>query len=435
MLDFKTLRPIQAMAASIFFKHRRLMLCLPRQFGGKTELGCRLGKDFVDAYDHRLSWLFLAKSAPARKKATREKFMRIFDRKDYVVNTEIIYPKKRPANQILMGSVDKDPDSIRGGTNGGFHWAEVAFSKLEHGESITDVFLKIVKPTGTLIDGYGLMESTTNGKNGWYDIWNSAHEFGFKKLLISFSQMLEMGLVSQEVYDKQKSETLPLIFRQEFECEFVTFQGLVYEEFHEDIHVQDVAPPEEWQRTICAIDWGFSPSATAVLFGYVRDDTIYIFDESYETKQLLEDTYVSIMARLSRWNIVNFAATADHDLARIEELNRRGISCGQAKKANVLGNRIEVKERFWKNKIVIDPRCKFLIRDLVTATWHERIEGELDYTQCTYGHFDSEAALRYLVRELSAFEQEAPEINPHIGLDEASAREWEARREYDAFEG
>ncbi len=361
--------------------------------------------------------------------------MRLFDRQEYIVNTEIIYPKKRPANQILMGSVDKDPDAIRGGTNGGVHWSEVAFSKLEHGESIQDIYFKVIQPTTELRDGFCFLESTNNGKNGWFDLWESAHEIGFQRLRISLGMMVEMGLVSLETYEKVKKKYPPLVFRQEYECEFVTFQGLVYEEFKEEVHVQEVAPPEDWQKCIAAIDWGFDPSATCVLFGYVRDEVIYIFDEIYATKQLLEDTYQSIMARLARWNVSNFAATADHDLARIEELNRRGISCGQATKANVLGNRIEVKEKFWNNKIVIDPRCQYLIRDLVTATWHEKKEGDLDYTQCTYGHFDAEAALRYIVRELSGFEQEEPETNPHLGLDEASAREWMNRRLVDANQG
>lgn len=54
-----------------------------------------------------------------------------------------------------------------------------------------------------------------------------------------------------------------------------------------------------------------------------------------------------------------------------------------------------------------------LIRDLQTAVWDGKKEGELDYDQCTYGHFDAEAALRYLVRELGKAERQAPLLNPH----------------------
>lgn len=418
------------MAASLLLRHRKLLLCLPRQFGGKTEFGCRAAHDLLSNVDG-ISALFLAKSAPARKKATREKFMRIFEPETFSVNTEIIYHKRKPANQLLMGSVDKDPDGQRGGTYGYVHWSEVAFSKLEHGESITDVFLKVVKPTLSLLDGYGLLESTNNGKNGWYDIWESYKEFGFARLLVSFSQMLEMGLVSQEDYDKEKRETLPLIFRQEFDCEFVSFQGLIYEEFDPRRHIwENMPPPEHWQRVIMAIDWGYNPSATCVLFAYVHEGVVHIFDEIHEKEQLLDECYQAITERLNHWSIQHFAGTADHDLLRIEELNRRGIPCGKAQKANVMGNRIEVKEMLWKDRIKIHPRCKALLRDIETAVWHKKKEGELDYDQGgkDQGHYDGEAALRYLIRELKGYEHDEPEQNPHAALDQASAREWQLRR-------
>jgi hypothetical protein len=422
-LNFKTLRPIQAMAASMLLRYRKLMLCLPRQFGGKTELGVRMGEDLLRMSRHPVTGLFLAKNSSARRKAAREKFLRIYDPKTFSINTEIIYSKARPANQLLMGSVDKDPDAQRGGTYNWIHWSEVAFSKLEHGVTIMDVHTKTLRPATSQTDGYALYESTNNGHNGWKDLWDNHKELGFHRLMVPFWMMLEMGLVTQEEYDKEKSETLPLVFRQEYECEFVTFAGLTYEEFDEGTHVCPVPPPETWQKVVMAIDWGWDPSATCVLFAYIKDGIVHVFDEIYAKQQRLEETHASIVARLQHWRIFGeLAAVADHEEDRIAELELRGIPCSKAKKANVLGARLEIKELIWKNKFLVDPRCKYTIRDLTTAVWHEKKEGDLDYTQCTYGHFDAEAALRYLVRELKTSENVAPIVNPYIGVDDASAR-------------
>ena len=71
MLNFMTLRPVQAMAASAFFKHRRLMLSLPRQFGGKTELGVRLTQDLLTQADPRQA-IFLAKDKKSAKRSVRD---------------------------------------------------------------------------------------------------------------------------------------------------------------------------------------------------------------------------------------------------------------------------------------------------------------------------------------------------------------------------
>lgn len=410
----------------MFFKHKRLLLSIPRQ-EGKTELGVRLLHD-LSLIPSPSTALFLAKDKKSGKKATREKFMRIFSSKLFSVNTEQIYLKSCPTSTIFMDSVDKDPDRIRGGTYNMFHWSEVAFSKIEKGESIISVFDKVLQPTLRKRAGYALLESTNNGKNGWYDLWSNAKEYGFATLKVSFSQMVEMGLVTPDEYDEVKLTTHPDVFRQEYECEWVTFQGRVYEEFTEDL-IEDFDGPADWQAVISGIDWGYHPSATCVLFGYVKDDVLHVFDEIYEKKQLIEETSNSINARLQNWGIGRHASVADHEADRIEELNRRGIVCTAADKVNVLGNRLQLKERFWRKRIKIHPRCRFLIKDLQAAVWHAKKEGELDDAQCTWGHWDAEAALRYLVRAFDTYEVEKPEENPHVTTDDASAREWALRRQ------
>lgn len=429
MLNLADLRPIQAAAASLFFRKRRLLLVLPRQFGGKTELGVRLGHDLMES-SHPSTSLFIAKDHKSAKRATREKHLRLFPKEKFQVNTENIIKKADPRTIMNIASVDKDPDRIRGGTNWFIHWSEVAFAKLEHGETIQDVFGKVIDPTTRLRRAYTLLETTLNGKNGFYDIWESYKEFGFARLLVSFSMMFEMGLVSKEDFEETVAQTHPLVFKQEYECEFITFQGRAYDEFEELAHVEDVAPPEKWQQVLMSIDWGFDPSATCVLFGYVRDKILYIFDEIYEKRMLPEMTHERIQGVMHRWSVDQVAGVADHEEDRIVELTRRGIPVGKADKANVMGNRMEIKEMLWKDQIIIDPRCRFLIRDLLTATWQANKKGEsdLDYSQCTYGHFDAEAALRYLVRAMGQYEMEEPDRNPHTQTDQTSARAWQLSR-------
>lgn len=423
MLNFSELRPLQALAASLFFKHRRLMLILPRQ-EGKTELGVRLLHDCIGQRAASNS-LFLAKDTKSGRRATREKFLRNFEPDLFSINSDRIYKKSDPRAVINIAAVDKDPDRLRGGTYDCIHWSEVAFSKLDHGETIAGLFDKVINPTTKERDAYCFLETTTNGKNGFFDLWQDAEKYGFHRFIISYTKMLELGLVDQETYDRVKSRTHPLVFRQEYECEFVTFQGRTYDEFDEDVHVDpDCPPPEDWQRVISSCDWGWNPSATCVLFGYVRDEVIYVFDEIYEKEMLLDATFQHMQSRRERWSIEHLAAVADHEDDRIQELNLRGIPCSKAQKSNVLGNRLEIKELLWAGKIIIHPRCKFLIRDLQTAVWDKKKEGDLDYSQCTYGHFDAEAALRYLVRELKNVEAEEPELNPHRMTDQASARMW-----------
>lgn len=406
------------------------MVSLPRQYGGKTELGVRLLHD-ITARPFPSSSLFLAKDTRSGKRATREKFMRVFDKSLFSVNTEQIYLKKCPTSSIFMASIDKDPDRARGGTYGMIHWSEVAFSKIDHGETITGVFDKVINPTLSQRDGYCFLESTNNGKNGWYDLWENAATYGFSTLKVGLSDMVYMGLLDEEEYLRIKNSTHPDVFRQEYDCEWVTFQGKVYEEFTDKLIDKNMKGPESWMITLSGIDWGFFPSATCVLFGYVHNGVLNIFDEHYKTKERPDDTAISINGKLEQWDIFEYASVADHEADRIEELNRRGIICSNANKVNILGARLQIKEMMWAEKIKIHPRCKNLIRDLHACVWDVKKskDGEIDYSQCSWGHFDAEAALRYMVREFADFERDMPDLNPFKNTDIISSKEWLMRRQ------
>lgn len=423
------LRPLQALAASLFFKHGRLLLILPRQYGGKTELGLRLLRD-ITRRPFPSSSLFLAKDKPSAKKMTYEKFVRLFDKDIFSVNTERTILKEFPTSIIFQGACDKDPSRNRGGTYSFVHWAEVAFAKLEQGETISGLFGKIIVPTLSQTHGMAFLESTCNGMNGWKDIWDDYKSFGFARLRVSFSQMLEMGLVSLEDYEREKNGNHPDIFRQEYECEWVSFRGRAYKELNDDNLWEEMPGPEPWQRVIMAIDWGYHPSATCVLFAYVRDGIIHVFDEFYAKEQRTDQIKEAIFNRLRFWQAQSYASVADHEQDRIDELNLAGIPCSPANKVDVFGCRMEIKTKLWNNTILINPRtCPYLCKDLEAAVWDDKEDGELDYDECTWGHLDAEGSLRYLVRELGKAETEEPEKNPHHAVDEISAKAWLDRKQ------
>lgn len=406
------------MAAALFFKHKRLLLVLPRQYGGKTELGCRLGIDLISRPSTK-SGLFLAKDHPSAKKATREKFLRLADPKRFSVNTHQIYLKKHQTSTLFIGSVDKEPDRLRGGTYAFVHWSEVAFSKIEKGETITGIFDKVVKPTLSLQDGYVLLESTLNGKNEFYDLYQNAAEHKLHVLHVSLGKMVELGLITREVYEYEKSQYHPDVFRQEFDCEWVSFLGKAYPEFSERHIDAEMPEPESWQTLLFAIDWGFRPSATCVLFAYVQDGVLCIYDEHYAMEETPIQTAAAIERRLARHG-GRSAGVADHDPARIVELTNRGIPCSNADKVNTMGARMQIKEALHFDQLKIHPRCEYLIRDLDASAWDNKKDGEIDYDQCSWGHFDAESTLRYLIRMLSEAEAEKPEENPNAAFDTAS---------------
>lgn len=407
MLDYSSLKPLQSLVAGLFFKHKHIMLMLPRQ-EGKTELGVRLMHNLISHPSETRQGLFLAKSKEAGKKATREKMSRIFDEKFFQVNTIQVINKRNENAVCFMDSVDKQPSRLRGGSYHFVHWSEVAFSEFDHGVTVEHVYNTVLRPTQRATNGYSFLETTANGKNGWFDLWENAKEFGFLPIRFKLSQLVEIGLVSREEYDKLKSTMPALEFSQEYECEFVTFQGLTYEEMLEG-HIWPQMPnPEPWQAIPYAIDWGWQPSATCVLFAYVRNGRVCVFDEIYGQKIRLEDLKSKFDDKVRDYGLGKLSGVGDHDPDKIEELNNHGIPCAKADKVNVLNQRMTIKTLFKNDKLFIHPRCANLIRDLQSAVWDPKKEGDIVYGNCTWGHYDGEAALRYLVRHLSKYEEKAP---------------------------
>ncbi len=317
---WRGLKPVQALVLAELYRSKRIMLILPRQ-EGKTELVVRVIRDLIGR-PFTKSTLFVGKDHKSIKKATQEKFMRLFEPNLFDVNTDHVKLKQAKNAQVainsinFMESVDKDPDRLRGGTYSFIGWTEVAFSKLEKGVKMMDVYEKIIKPTTRKTGGYIMMESTNNGMNEWYDMFMNAKDLGFKALRLPLWMLVDMGLSSKEEYETLKAETLPITFAQEYECEFVSPKGQTYEEFTDDMII-DVPEVEHWQKVGFAIDWGYHPSATCVLWGYVVEDTAYICREHYQHKERAEDTATEIDAVNDRTGAVTIAGVADHEGDRI----------------------------------------------------------------------------------------------------------------------
>ena len=75
--------------------------------------------------------------------------------------------------------------------------------------------------------------------------------------------------------------------------------------------------------------------------------------------------------------------------------------------------------RVWVNsgRVIIHPRCKFLIGNLEKGVWADNAMGgrRQDFGRTkTYGHFDGIAALMYLVRNIDTSSNPIP---PDLGVD------------------
>lgn len=379
----------------MFFRQGKLILILPRQVGGKTEFGCRLAVALLRE-NMSTSSLFLAKDHPSIQKATSEKFTRLCPPAEFKVTTKGVTLRKNPQTVHYFASVDHDPDRARGGTMSYIHWSEAAFSKIEGGATVFDVYQKVLLPSLTVSGGKVLIESTPNGLNSFKDLYDAAPELGIARLRLGLHQYVEFGICTQEFFDEQKLLYHPDVFRQEVLCEWVVFKGAAYPEL-DDGHIDpDMAPPQQGEELLIAIDWGYSPSATAVIFGVLRKNVLCIYKEHFEFNEKALTTSEVIYRETLR-HPCPYRVCGDHEPDRMDTLREHGIPVINAVKRDPLVARINIKELLYFDRIKIHPRCKNLLAELKSAVWDGKKDGEIDYKATpNKGHFDCEAALRYL---------------------------------------
>lgn len=218
--------------------------------------------------------------------------------------------------------------------------------------------------------------------------------------------------------------------------------GLVYPEFGD----KNIVEPE-WEavtdfravkyRTYLAIDPGYSNSKFAVIMAAVlADGRVYVFDEVVKNgksvqeweKVGLNEIIDEIKGKFNRYkfkpniNIIDYASNRK-ELTSGESLSMQFIKAGipvtNSIKTDEMATIFRIKDLFKNGKIIINSRCRNLIRELGLFRWHEKkintaVDEDNDCLDC----------LRYIINSTP---------RPQTGMldiKEESSQQWGNRNMY-----
>ena len=151
---------------------------------------------------------------------------------------------------------------------------------------------------------------------------------------------------------------------------WVSAEGIIYDDFREDIHViDDFEPPADWRR-YWSIDFGYTNPFVCQMWAEDNDGRLYLYREIYQTQTIVEDHakhIMSIVAPDGEWiEPKPSAVICDHDAEDRKTFTRHtGLRTKPAKKTVTTG--IEaVKKRL---RVAGDgkPRIFFMKNALVKA--------------------------------------------------------------------
>lgn len=270
--------------------------------------------------------------------------------------------------------------------------------------------------TGQLLYPRNYLFLTANPRAGWMKaryIDKASEDEGIKHFHVSTFDNLE-NLPAEYLADMSNaSDEFKRIY---FDGSWHFNAGLVYPEFQE----KNLVEPE-WEvindfspnkfRTYVAIDPGFNRSKTAVLMSAVLPDgRLYIFDEVVKNgkdveefeKVLIPDIVNEMKTKyvkhkfLPNMTIIDFAANAK--VGGNESISgqfiRLGIPVSNSIKTDKMGAIFRIKDLFKSGSIIINSRCRGLIKELGLYRWNEKKLNEI-----VKEDDDCMDALSYIVRQ------------------------------------
>lgn len=110
--------------------------------------------------------------------------------------------------------------------------------------------------------------------------------------------------LSREFVDSLQSAYVGDFARQELEGEFVSFEGLVYEDFRRELHI--VERPGPFAYYVAGCDEGYTNPAVILVFGVDADDRLHCVEEYYRRRVLQGDVVAEAKRLNSRYGIQAF---------------------------------------------------------------------------------------------------------------------------------
>ena len=197
-----------------------------------------------------------------------------------------------------------------------------------------------------------------------------------------------------------KASTPPgMWYDRKVKGQWIAAEGLVYELFDRNVHVYEpFIPPADWKR-IRSVDFGHTNPFVCLWGAVDYDGRLYIYDEHYQAKALIEDHAQAIHGR----GAVSWT-TADHDAQERAELNAKGIPTMAAIKDVSLGIQ-RVAERLvvlpdGYPRLFISGNCVNLLREFGQYVWEPMKDGKPVKEEPHKEHDHSMDALRYMVMAL-----------------------------------
>lgn len=218
---------------------------------------------------------------------------------------------------------------------------------------------EVLRPALTDTKGGALFISTPKGFNHFYDLYNLQNkEPAFKSFHAS---TFDNPYIDPNEIEEARKQLTEDRFYQEYMADFRKMEGLVYKDFHRDVHVyDDLTPRKPVAFVYVGVDFGFVNPTAVIRIEQDTDSHFWITQEWYQREKLMPEIIEQCRAMKAQ------SYYPDHAEAdRIEEMRRAGLNVHEISK-DIEAGVSTVQTLFRQNRIHVHQSCQNLIAELET---------------------------------------------------------------------
>lgn len=213
--------------------------------------------------------------------------------------------------------------------------------------------------------------TSPNGMNFFYDIM-AGHLFNERTTKLIIARTTDNIHLDDDYVDRLKSQMSEKMAQQELEGLFIKEEGTAYYAWNRQRHLGDFSSFANMGQAIIGLDFNISPFCATIC--RIIHDRIYVVDEVYLEEA---DTY-QMCAELKSRGYAHYQVIADSTFNQRKTsgksdkiiLEENGFDCSMTRRNPLQVDRVaNVNRLLEQNRILVDEKCKKLVRDLEQVNW------------------------------------------------------------------
>ena len=346
---------------------------------GKTYAGC--AKAIVNLARPRTLGMIVAPTYPMLRDATLRTFLDMAGDMVRDMHKTVMIAEMCNGSEVLFRSAD-DPDRLRGPN---LHWAYIDEAALIAPET-WEIVIGRLRADGQA--GPCWVTTTPKGRNWLFERQDQMTVFRAKTR--------DNPYLDREFIASLEAAYTGAFARQELEGEFVSFEGLVYEEFERSVHV--AAGPPNFVRVVAGVDEGYTNPAVILVIGIDSDGRAHVIEEFYRRRVLQGDVVARAKSLHDQYRF-EMMLVDPSAAGLIAEMRNAHLPVREAD--NAVHDGIQrVKARLaragdGRPRLTISPSCVNLLAEIESYVWREGKQGVKDEPEKINDH--AMDALRYAV--------------------------------------